>query len=202
METIDARKQACPKPVLMTRDLILSKQPEILQVIVDNDAAGINVSRFLESQSYTAEVEKKDGRIVITGKREGECLACKIMSEKEIKASAQGESKIMVMISSDRVGSGDDVLGEKLMVNFINTLMEMLPDLWRVVMVNSGVKLATRGSAVIETLAGLEKEGVTIFVCGTCLEHFGLSDDKLIGETTNMLDIVTSMQLADKVISI
>jgi hypothetical protein len=36
-------------------------------------------------------------------------------------------------------------------------------------------------------------------VCGTCLTHFDLMDQKAIGQTTNMLDIVTAMQLADKV---
>jgi hypothetical protein len=38
--------------------------------------------------------------------------------------------------------------------------------------------------------------------CGTCLDHFNLLDSKQVGETTNMLDIVTAMQLADKVINI
>ena len=42
--------------------------------------------------------------------------------------------------------------------------------------------------------------GCSILVCGTCLDHFGLLDRKQVGDTTNMLDIVTSMQLADKVI--
>jgi hypothetical protein len=39
-------------------------------------------------------------------------------------------------------------------------------------------------------------------VCGTCLNHFNLIERKQVGETTNMLDIVTAMQLADKVINI
>jgi hypothetical protein len=32
--------------------------------------------------------------------------------------------------------------------------------------------------------------------------HFNILDEKQVGETTNMLDIVTAMQLADKVINI
>ena len=48
----------------------------------------------------------------------------------------------------------------------------------------------------------LEAEGVSVLVCGTCLTHFSLLDQKRVGETTNMLDIVTSLQLADKVISL
>ena len=44
--------------------------------------------------------------------------------------------------------------------------------------------------------------GLLILVCGTCLDHFDLLGRKQVGETTNMLDVVTAMQLADKVINI
>jgi hypothetical protein len=68
--------------------------------------------------------------------------------------------------------------------------------------VNNGVKLTIGGSEVLPVLQNYEKEGLTILVCGTCLSHFNLLDRKKVGETTNMLDIVTAMQLADKVINI
>ena len=48
----------------------------------------------------------------------------------------------------------------------------------------------------------LEQSGVRLLVCGTCLNHFQLLEAKQVGETTNMLDIVTAMQLADKVITL
>ena len=44
--------------------------------------------------------------------------------------------------------------------------------------------------------------GVDVLVCGACLTHLHLMDSKAVGETTNMLDIVTSLQLADKVMNI
>ena len=47
----------------------------------------------------------------------------------------------------------------------------------------------------------LEEQGTTLLVCGTCLEHFDLMDEKMVGETTNMLDIVTSLQISGKVIN-
>jgi selenium metabolism protein YedF len=100
------------------------------------------------------------------------------------------------------VGSGDDVLGAKLMVNFIKTLKEMGNDLWRLVFVNSGVKLTIDGAGTVEDLEELEAAGITILVCGTCLDYFNLLERKQVGQTTNMLDIVTAMQLADKVINI
>jgi selenium metabolism protein YedF len=117
-------------------------------------------------------------------------------------ADARGASKIMVMITTDRMGYGDEELGRKLMISFIKTLKEMGPDLWRLVLVNNGVKLTIAGSAVLEDLKALAAHQVTILVCGTCLTHFNLLDQKEVGDTTNMLDIVTAMQLADNVINI
>ena len=100
------------------------------------------------------------------------------------------------------MGFGDDDLGLSLMVNFLRTLKEMGNELWRLTFVNNGVKLTIDSSAVLDDLRDYEKDGLKILVCGTCLNHFNLLERKQVGETTNMLDIVTAMQLADKVISI
>ena len=108
----------------------------------------------------------------------------------------------MVMCAGDRIGFGDDELGLALMINFLRTLKEMGDELWRLVFVNNGVKLTIEGSEVLEDLKAYEAAGLNILVCGTCLDHFNLLARKQVGETTNMLDIVTAMQLADKVISI
>ena len=86
------------------------------------------------------------------------------------------------------------------MLNFLATLPEMGPQLWRMILVNGAVRLAVEGSPCLEALQKLEAAGVTILVCGTCLTHFDLLDKKAVGQTTNMLDVVTSLQLAEKVI--
>ena len=198
MTEIDARKLACPAPVLMTKEAIENNQPEKIRVVVDNEAAGCNVSRFLESRAYSVAVENSGSEIKVTGTR-GEGAAAQPEPEKSGRAS---EKKIMVMVCTDRMGYGDDVLGLKLMINFLKTLSEMGGDLWRLVFVNNGVKLTVIDSEVLEVLKQLASEGVHILVCGTCLTHFDLLEQKQVGETTNMLDIVTAMQLADKVINI
>jgi len=87
------------------------------------------------------------------------------------------------------------------MANFLSTLPEMGSSLWTLVLVNAGVKLAVAGSPVLESLTRLTAAGVQVLVCGTCLQHFGLLEHKAVGETTNMLDIVTHLQVADKVIT-
>jgi intracellular sulfur oxidation DsrE/DsrF family protein len=84
----------------------------------------------------------------------------------------------------------------------LKTLKEMGSELWRLVFLNSGIKLAVEGSPVVNTLKEIENEGVTILVCGTCLTHFGLLNQKRAGQTTNMLDIVTALEAADSVITL
>jgi intracellular sulfur oxidation DsrE/DsrF family protein len=78
----------------------------------------------------------------------------------------------------------------------------MGPELWRLVFVNNGVMLTIDGADTLADLQELADDGLHILVCGTCLTHFNLLEKKQVGETTNMLDIVTAMQLADKVINL
>jgi selenium metabolism protein YedF len=198
MAEIDARKLSCPAPVLLAKEKVEASEPEIIQVLVDNDASRQNVLRFLESRAYTVTVEEQGGDFRLTGARSGE-FSCETAPE---DVEPRPERKIMVMVATDRLGYGDDGLGLKLMENFLKTLTEMGDDLWRLVFVNNGVKLAVAGSPALEVLEGLASQGTHITVCGTCLTHFGLLEEKQIGETTNMLDIVIAMQLADKVINI
>lgn len=195
---MDCRGLACPAPVLQTKNLIEKEHPSILDILVDNDAASENVSRFLNSRGYEVTVERQGSEFRVTGKK-GEDRSEPPAPVERIEAAHR---KIMVMVATDRMGRGDDELGTKLMANFLKTLKEMGPDLWRLVFVNNGVKLTVAGSEVLDSLSELEAEKVTILVCGTCLNHFKLLDQKRVGETTNMLDIVTSMQVADKVINI
>ena len=71
-----------------------------------------------------------------------------------------------------------------------------------IVLVNGAVKLATEGHPCLEKLTAMAASGVSILVCGTCLGFFGLMEQKRVGETTNMLDVVTSLAAAGKVIQI
>jgi len=196
-ENLDCRGLACPNPVLKTKQLVDRGDVVHLTVLVDNEAAKENVSRFLARSGYQVHSEEQENIFAVIGSRSNE-TACEVFMP---EAGQQQEQKILVLVGADRLGRGDDELGAKLMVNFVGTLKEMGSTLWRLVLLNSGVKLAVEGSAVLPALQELEKEGISILVCGTCLNHFELLERKRVGETTNMLDIVTSMQLADRVIS-
>ena len=196
---LDCRGLACPAPVLKTRELIEEEHPDFIKVTVDNEAAKQNVLRFLESRNFEVNIEAEGTDFHLTGQRGVQG----VVPETTVTEEAETEKKnIMIMVATDRMGYGDDKLGSKLMVNFIKTLKEMGDELWRLVFVNNGVKLTIEDSEVLPALKELEADGIQILVCGTCLNYFDLLDKKQVGETTNMLDIVTAMQLADKVINV
>ena len=198
MNKIDARGLSCPAPVLETKAAVERMHPQRIGVLVDNESARQNVARFLESQGYRTRVEQDGGLHTVIG------IGGRAAPEPKPDATtpAAAGKKIMVMVAADRMGIGDDLLGAKLMINFIKTLKEMGDELWRLVFVNSGVKLTIAGAGTLEDLRGMEAVGLSILVCGTCLDHFNLLEKKQVGQTTNMLDIVTAMQLADKVINL
>ncbi|MBM4294576.1 MAG: sulfurtransferase-like selenium metabolism protein YedF [Deltaproteobacteria bacterium] len=131
-------------------------------------------------------------------------IACCVAGE-EGQAQAVKETavkKTLLILASDSLGKGDDELGRNIVINFINHMGEMGDDLWRLVLLNAGVKLAVEGSQVLPVLQELEKNGLGILICGPCLKVFNLLEKKQVGEITKMLDIVTSMQMAEKVISL
>ncbi len=198
MKEIDARGLACPAPVLQTKAALQEDKPEGLRVVLDNAASQQNVQRFLESQGFETVLEQDGDDYWVSAT----CRSDRVQEPRPSPEKETDARKIMVLCATDRMGFGDDALGLKLMVNFLRTLKEMGPDLWRLVFVNNGVKLTIEGSEVLEDLRQYEKGGLKIMVCGTCLDHFDILAKKQVGETTNMLDIITAMQVADKVISI
>ena len=197
---LDCRGLACPQPVIKTKEFLEAQAPQALEVLVDNQAASQNVIRFLGSQGYRAAVQAKGADFLVSAQRD-QSLPVQEPPE-AAQMSCAGPERILVLVRSDTLGRGDDILGAGLMKNFLLTLKEMGPALWRLVFVNSGVKLCTQGSQSLPALMELQAAGASILVCGTCLNHFGLLEQKEAGETTNMLDIVTSMQAASKVITV
>jgi len=194
---LDCRGLACPHPVIKTKELVDRGEVAQFTVLVDNPAAQENVSRFLQRAGFQVRLEGQGEHLAIIGSR-ADAGTCQVFVEKPEAAPR----KILVLLGADQLGRGDAILGTRLMVNFIATLKEMGPELWCVVLLNAGVKLAVAGSQVLADLRGLEQSGVKLLVCGTCLNHFQVLEQKQVGETTNMLDIVTAMQVADKVITL
>lgn len=195
IKVIKCQGLPCPQPVLKVKEFLENFTGEEFIVVVDNEIAKENVSKFVSQKGYQ----------VVESKGEKQDIYLKIKKSQPTEAKKENsnpkETKTLIFFTKNRLGEGSEELGKGLVKNFIATLKEM-DNLWRIVLVNSGVKLSVKNSPVLEDLKDLEKKGVSILVCGTCLNHYNLLEEKEIGETTNMLDIVTSLELADKVITI
>lgn len=197
MKRIDCRGLQCPQPVVETRAAIQSGSTS-LEVLVDNPTSLENVTRFLSKNGFSTNTSEKAGVWSITAERSGAAPAAEKAQPRDAGQSA-GPGKTLVLITTPTIGRGDEQLGAKLMKNFLATLPE-IRSLWRIVLLNGGVRLAAEPGEILAELEKLAAAGVSVLVCGTCLAHYGLTDQKKVGETSNMLDIVTSLDLADKII--
>ena len=199
---LQCQGEPCPNPVLRCKQTISDPAVHSIHVLVDNQAAKENVSRFLVSQGWQIdEILNEASLWTITASQKNQTTQATLSQETAPPCPVCG-MQILVFLTSDLMGQGDDKLGERLMHNFITTLPELGEALWRIILVNGAVKLATKDHPLAEKLQALEAAGVSLLVCGTCLEHFELMDKKIVGQVTNMLDVVTSQQVADKIITI
>ena len=65
--TVDARGLSCPQPVVLTMEA-LKQNAEAYEILVDNQTALNNVSRFVKNAGKTASVTEKDDEYIIAAK--------------------------------------------------------------------------------------------------------------------------------------
>jgi len=106
----------------------------------------------------------------------------------------------MFVISGDGLGRGDDGLGRRLMVKFVQQLLVMTPRPHVVAFYNAGVNLLVPSAPVADALRALEADGVDLIACGTCLDHFQIRGAIVAGRVSDMREIVTTMATSEKVI--
>ena len=193
MPVIDCRGLACPQPVVTTKQALDQlKEGEII-VIVDNASSCNNVERFVRSQGYSVEIKEMGQEFRLHIRKSG--------AHEERKAEPEAKiEKTVVYINSQLLGVGDESLGAILMRSFLKTLMDLEKKPSRLILINSGVRLASEGSEVLDTLKKLSKEGTEILACGTCLDFYRLKEKLSVGTVSNMYDITQSLLEADRLI--
>jgi sulfur relay (sulfurtransferase) complex TusBCD TusD component (DsrE family) len=104
-----------------------------------------------------------------------------------------------------RYGMGHSQVADlplKLIEKYFSLLLQGM-DLPRAIcFYTDGVKLTVAGSPVLDQLKELDRKGVRIIICSTCLEAMGLTKDVEVGIVGGMPDILEAQAKADKVISI
>ena len=188
---VDARGLPCPRPVVETKKALDGIETGTVIVLVDNPQGRDNVARFAGSQGCKVDIQEDNDIFRLT-----------IVKESGSERPVEKSGNIVVMITSDVFGTGDERLGEILMKAFLNTLWDADNKPAKLMFLNSAVKLTTEGSEVLDTLKLLEKDGVQVFSCGTCLEYYKLKDKLSVGSVTNMYDTVNSLLSADKIIKL
>jgi len=190
MKKLDLKGLTCPAPVIETKKALEESNIRDIEVLVDNTTSCENVKRFLESQMFSVTVETTGGGYTLRG----------IRKESKEQTAGSTKDKILVFIDGETMGRGNDELGKILMRSFLNTLKELKERPWRIVFINSGVRLVTENSEYLAVLKNLENLGIEVLSCGTCLDYFRLKDKVTIGRVSNMFEIVSSFSEATKVI--
>lgn len=192
---LDCMGMACPLPVVRTKKEFENfTEQGILEVHVDNDTAVQNLMKLSEKYNYSAVSEETvpgeyHVRIEINPKR-----------EERTKQNPSEEKITTVVLSSDKMGTGEDELGRTLMKGFIFALTNVDPLPQTIICYNSGAFLTTEGSASLEDLKNLEAAGVKIMTCGTCLNYYGIKEKLQVGGISNMYDIAEMMNRSTTII--
>lgn len=197
---VDALGLACPLPVVKARQAIKELQGSgMVCVLVDNEIAVQNLTKMAGQLGYGVSSEQQDGRYQVRltigqqadTEASEEAFACSVPAAKQ---------KRVVVIASDCMGEGDPVLGRQLLKGFIFALtqLEELPD--TMLFYNGGAAMTCEESPALADLKSLAERGVEILTCGTCLNHYGLTERLAVGEATNMYVIAETMMNAGSVI--
>ena len=198
MITVNAMGDNCPIPVIKTKKAIAALTgPEKIEVLVDNEIAVQNVTKMASGSGGKVTSEKLgDAEFKVTIEMEGAPAA----DEAEAVCIPDARDNTVVVVSSDRMGSGNDELGKVLIKGFIFavTQLDTLPK--TMLFYNGGATLTTEDSDSLEDLKSLEAQGVEIMTCGTCLDYYGLKDKLAVGTVTNMYSIVETMAKAGRIV--
>jgi selenium metabolism protein YedF len=195
MRIVDTKGQLCPAPLIAAKKALKeTAEGESFVVLTDNQTSFDNLRHFLKDNNAEFLISEEGGTWSLT--------VTKTTPEEYCNSPFTHFEKgnFIVVVSSDKMGEGDDELGHLLMINFIKALKDLdkLPS--KIVFYNNGVKLATKSSPAIEHLRDLEKMGVELMLCATCVNYYCLETVVGAGNVSNMFSIADAMASSDKVI--
>ena len=174
--------EVCPVPVIKTKNALKELgENGVLSVLTDNIEAVENIGKMAAAMGLAYTSGESGGNFVIT--------ITKGAGGESPSGAANIKNGAVILIASDKMGSGDDELGAALLKAFLYSLTEadVLPQ--AVVFYNGGVRMTTEGSAALDTINALSAMGVDILSCGACLGHYGLTDSLRAGRISNMYEI-------------
>jgi len=201
MQIIDPSGQQCPAPLIATRRALKeTSDGESFMVITDSQTSFSNISRFLRDNvtEFTSEETNGIWTLTITKGSSGAYTNPEDYCTNAIPHFSQGD--FIIAFTSDRMGEGDSDLGHLLIANFIKAVKDLdkLPS--KMVFYNRGVMLCVENSLVAGHLKEMERMGVTLLICETCVKHYSLEEKIKIGTLSNMFEIAQVMANAGNIV--
>ncbi len=202
MKIVNTKGQLCPAPIIATRRALKeASSGESFMVQTDNQVSFNNLSRFLKDNNTEFSTNESGGvwNIVIT-KGAGGLISPDAEKYCAPEIAHFQKGNFIIALTSDKMGEGDEVLGKLLITNFIKALKDLdeLPQ--KMVFYNKGVMLASDNSPVIDHLRDLEKMGVELLLCATCVDHYSLGSRISSGTLSNMYSIAQTMASAGNIV--
>lgn len=202
MKIVDTRGQLCPAPLIAAKKALRETAAgESFIVLTDNQTSFNNLGRFLKDNNVDFQVNEDGGVWTLTITRlTGEVFPARAEEYSTTSIAHFEKGNYIVVVTSDKMGEGDEELGHLLMSNFIKALKDLdrLPQ--KIVFYNKGVTLVTNNSPVIEYLRDLEKMGVELLICSTCINHYSLESHVGAGILSNMYAIAEVMASSGNII--
>ena len=193
---VNAKGLACPQPVVMTKNALGEIEKGEVVVTVDSEVARDNVKRMAESEGCSVSIEAQGDDIYalhIT-KMGSAAVPQALAAEKQLT-----QEPLVYLFDSDFIGSNRE-LGKVLVNGFLNAIPSLPKRKSTIILISNGVKLATSGSYVLDTLKKFEEMGFTILICGTCLDFFKIREKVEAGTISNALEIMEALTTAAKVV--
>ena len=112
------------------------------------------------------------------------------------------DSETILLITRNGMGDAEPALQQKLITTYLKLLDEnnILPA--AICFYTQGVHLVVDGSPVLDQLQSLERKGVRLILCSTCLAFYNLTERVKVGIVGGMTDILEAQRSAAKVISL
>ncbi|RDU69090.1 sulfurtransferase-like selenium metabolism protein YedF [Helicobacter cholecystus] len=181
---IDVKKEICQDPANKVKSVLEQLREQNIQVakieiIGDCENALAEVENFLINQGYIFETSGNESEFSIV-----------VKSKEEKKIEELEEKPIEIVdkafyIKDDRLGDGE--LGRKLLDNLFAKLSLSYQVPKYILLLNRGVLLSQNDIA--KYLQILERKGVEILLCKTCIDHFGIESKIVAGKISHSQEI-------------
>lgn len=199
---VDARGQLCPKPLILTKQA-LNENPVGTQLVVrvDNETSCRNVERFLRDNGMPPQIDRDGEAFAVRFTKIAPVLAAPDAASYCVPVHGRTDTSYVVTLAADTVGRGPAELGGMLMHGLFATLCDTTPLPTHVLLYSSAILLAAEGSPHLESLRELERRGVKVLLCGTCVDYYRKQGEIRVGSISSMMTILEVQLQAGKVLA-